>query len=86
MTIFNHIRSEIVLYIRFATAYLSKMKNPRQTTMAVRITLPFKKVIEEYMQRDSHVSPSDLLRDALREKIEREAPDLLKRLHEGDFK
>jgi len=29
---------------------------------------------------DSHLNPGDLLRDSLREKIERDAPELLKQL------
>jgi len=62
------------------------MRNPKQITVATKITMPFRKVLQEYMRRDSHVSPADLLRDALREKIAREAPDLYKKLHEGDFK
>ena len=44
--------------------------------VATRITVPFSKIIEEYIHRGVHVTPSDLLRDALRDKIKRDAPDL----------
>jgi len=60
------------------------MKNPKLVVVSTRITEPFAKIIEEYMRRDAHVSPADLLRDALREKIRNEAPDLYEKLHRGE--
>ena len=60
------------------------MKNPKSVVITTRVTEPFAKIIEEYMQRDAHVSPADLFRDALREKIKKDAPDLIVKLHQGE--
>jgi len=57
------------------------MKNPKLIVVATRITEPFAKILEEYMMRDAHASPADLLRDALREKIKRDTPDLYEKLY-----
>ena len=52
------------------------MRNPETVVVATRIPKPFAKIIKEYMLRDAYVSLADLLRDALREKIRRDAPQL----------
>lgn len=49
-------------------------------TVSARIPARFKKVIEEFIRLDSHLNESDLIRDALREKIQREAPELYRSL------
>jgi len=46
--------------------------------IAVRVTLPFLKVIDEYLKFCAYVTPSDFFRDALREKIRKDAPQLIK--------
>jgi Arc/MetJ-type ribon-helix-helix transcriptional regulator len=56
------------------------MKNPRLITISARAPEHFVEVLAKFMQRGSYVSPSDLIRDALREKIRREAPDLYEKL------
>ena len=49
-------------------------------TYAVRVTQRFSDLIQEFLARDTHINPSELLRDALREKIQREAPELFAQL------
>lgn len=56
------------------------MKEIKTKVLATRVTDPLAKVIEEYLRRDAHVSPADFLRDAIREKIKRDAPELYKQL------
>ena len=43
----------------------------------VRITPTLKKIIEKYIDKDTHINVSDFARDALREKIRRDAPWLI---------
>ncbi|MCK4266575.1 MAG: hypothetical protein KAX31_04785 [Thermoplasmata archaeon] len=40
----------------------------------VRVTSTLKKIIEKYIDMDTHINLSDFARDALREKIKRDAP------------
>ena len=46
----------------------------------VRITLTLKKLIEKYVDLDTHINLSDFARDALREKIKRDAPWFLEEI------
>lgn len=48
--------------------------------VATRITEPLSNAIDIYLQRDTHVSSADFLRDAIREKISRDTPDLYKQI------
>ncbi len=43
----------------------------------VRITPTLKKIIEKYIDLDTYINLSDFARDALREKIKRDAPWLI---------
>lgn len=43
----------------------------------VRITPTLKKIIEKYIDQDTYINISDFARDALREKIKRDAPWLI---------
>ena len=43
----------------------------------VRITPTLKKIIEKYIDQDTYINMSDFSRDALREKIKRDAPWLI---------
>jgi len=36
--------------------------------------------MQKYVERDAHLNESDFIRDAIREKIQKEAPDLYKQL------
>lgn len=44
--------------------------------LSVRVTKSMAKIIRRYLQIDTHVSKSDFVRDAVREKIKRDAPQL----------
>jgi Arc/MetJ-type ribon-helix-helix transcriptional regulator len=50
------------------------------TVVSAKIPLPLGRLIQQFLQRDGRLNESDLVRDALREKIQREAPELYKRL------
>jgi len=43
----------------------------------VRITPTLKKIIEKYIDQDTYINMSDFARDAIREKIKRDAPWLI---------
>jgi len=43
----------------------------------VRITPTFKKIIQKYIAQGTYINISDFARDALREKIKRDAPWLI---------
>jgi Arc/MetJ-type ribon-helix-helix transcriptional regulator len=44
--------------------------------VGARIPSRFKELIAEFLKRDTHLNESDFVRDALREKIRRDAPEL----------
>jgi len=49
--------------------------------ITVRVKPELKEALsEEYCRRDAHVNPADFIRDAIREKIEKDAPELYRRL------
>ena len=55
----------------------------RETTvLSCRVSKRFADLVKEYCRLDMHLNPADLLRDAVREKIEKDAPDLYKKLFE----
>jgi DNA-directed RNA polymerase subunit L len=45
--------------------------------ISCRVSEPFAHIIEIYVKTSGHLNPADLLRDAIREKISREASYLL---------
>jgi len=52
----------------------------RMTQISFRIPQALKGLIEKYVQYDLHMNLSDFFRDALREKIIRDAPHLYEQL------
>lgn len=52
----------------------------KEVRISARIPRPLKKLMEQFVAIDSHLNESDLIRDALREKIQREAPELYRQL------
>ena len=52
--------------------------------ISTKVTRKFNIVIEKFLVMDSHVTKSDLVRDAIREKIKREAPQLLDEMMKED--
>jgi hypothetical protein len=46
--------------------------------------LVLKNLVEEFVNKDAHLNPSDLYRDAVREKIQRDAPHLYQSVFKED--
>ena len=55
-------------------------KELKDTRISARIPLSLKKLMEAFVALDAHLNESDLIRDAIREKIQREAPELYTKL------
>ena len=55
-------------------------KNHKMVNLNVRIPTTLKKIMTEFVELDAHKDLSELTRDALRDKIKREAPHLYKKL------
>lgn len=51
--------------------------------LSCRVTERFMALIRKYCNLDSHLNPADLLRDSIREKIMREAPQLYAELFQS---
>jgi Arc/MetJ-type ribon-helix-helix transcriptional regulator len=58
------------------------MEHEKLVALNVRVPHTLKKLMKEYIALDSHKDISELTRDALREKIKRDAPRLYKKLFE----
>jgi Arc/MetJ-type ribon-helix-helix transcriptional regulator len=54
----------------------------RDKTVVVSCRVPEKlaEVIKRYCQADMHLNPADFVRDAIREKLKRDAPELCEQL------
>lgn len=53
--------------------------------VSARIPRTLKKLMEQYVALDTHLNESELIRDALREKIQREAPSLYQKQFEKEL-
>jgi len=60
------------------------MEHEKLVALNVRVPRTLKKLMKEYIDLDSHKDLSELTRDALREKIYRDAPKLYKKQFEGE--
>jgi len=58
----------------------SKATKRRTVVMSCRVSRRFAELIKRFCQLDGHINPADLLRDSVREKIQREAPELYRQL------
>jgi Arc/MetJ-type ribon-helix-helix transcriptional regulator len=56
------------------------LEKPKLKVVSTRVTEPLAKAIEEYLHMDAHVSPADFVRDAIREKLKRDAPQLYNKM------
>lgn len=56
------------------------MSSEKMVQLNIRVPQTLKKMMKKYIELDAHKDLSELARDALREKIQREAPDLYKNL------
>jgi len=52
----------------------------KDVRVSFRMPLVLKNLVDEYVRRDAHLNPSDLYRDAVREKIQKDAPHLYQNL------
>jgi hypothetical protein len=55
-------------------------KEKNEVIIAARIPRTLRRLMEQFITRDTHMGLSDLIRDAVREKIQREAPELYSKL------
>lgn len=51
-------------------------------TLNIRIPATLKELMEKYVSMDCHTNISDFTRDALRQKLQKDAPHLYKQLFE----
>jgi Arc/MetJ-type ribon-helix-helix transcriptional regulator len=58
------------------------MEKEETTTITFRLPLTLRDLLKEYLSLDTHMNESDFLREAVREKIKRDAPKLYKKLFE----
>ncbi len=55
-------------------------EEPELQVISVKITKPLLRAIKEYMKLDAHVTISDFVRDAIRDKIKTDAPWLYEKI------
>jgi Arc/MetJ-type ribon-helix-helix transcriptional regulator len=56
------------------------MEEEELEVVSVRVTKPLFEMIKEYMKLDAHVTLSDFVRDAIRDKIKNDAPWLYEKM------
>ena len=56
----------------------------KDVRISARIPTTLKQLMQRFVALDTHINESDLIRDAVREKIQREAPELYKKLFQID--
>jgi len=52
----------------------------KDVRISARIPRNLKELMQQFVALDAHINESDLIRDAIREKIQREAPELYRQL------
>jgi len=52
----------------------------KDVRISARVPRTLKKLMQQFIVCDAHMNESDLIRDAIREKIQREAPKLYKQI------
>jgi Arc/MetJ-type ribon-helix-helix transcriptional regulator len=57
-----------------------KDERKKEASMNFRLPTTLKILVEKVVAKDTHINESDFIRDAIREKIQREAPGLLQGL------
>jgi len=53
--------------------------------MTVRVPKTLRDLIKQHIELDTHINESEFIRDALREKIQRECPELYKKQFENQI-
>lgn len=56
------------------------MNHKKDVKLTARVPTMLKRLIDIYLKKDAHINQSDLIRDALREKIQRDAPHLYREI------
>ena len=56
------------------------MAGEETTVIGVRVPKSLSVLVNKYIAMDTHLNPSDFMRDAIREKIKRDAPVLYRKL------
>lgn len=54
----------------------------KEVRINARVPLSLKKLMQQFVAKDTHINESDLIRDSIREKIQRDAPELYMQLFE----
>ena len=62
----------------FSSVYSLAMSK-RTQVISTRVSLLLKKMIEDYVSNSIYINDSNFMRDAIKEKLVRDAPDLVKR-------
>lgn len=58
----------------------------KEVRVAARVPATLKDLMKKYIEMDTHLNESDFIREAIREKIQREAPDLYKEIFKSPGK
>ena len=58
------------------------MNKQKTKVIATRVTKQYAQLIEEFTQKEAYLNCADLVRDALREKLAKDAPELCKQFLE----
>ena len=56
------------------------MEKRKESYIGVRVPKTLKELIQKVIQLDAHLNEADFVRDAIREKIQRDAPELYRQL------
>ncbi len=62
----------------------NKLTKESTKVISTRVTEHFAKIVKQYCQENAYINCSDFVRDALREKLRKDAPERFKRFFEGD--
>ena len=54
----------------------------KEVRINARVPLSLKRLMQQFVDKDTHINESDLIRDSIREKIQRDAPELYMQLFE----
>jgi len=65
---------------------MTSMSVEKMVQLNVRVPQTLKRLMKEYVSLDAHKDLSELTRDALRDKIQRDAPHLYENLFKGEAK
>ena len=85
----NYPNCSDILYYPFVVVYImcygrvrmvTHKHTKRDAAISTRIPCTLKKLIHRFVILDAHLNESDFIRDAIREKIQQDAPELYRQL------